>query len=135
MLGDLLYEETGQVTGMEVLPPEDGSVVVKVSLQASGTIQGVTHTSMWTDISTTRADGSTFDHGRGVMTTADGDVVHVVGRASGQSGGPGSPIRARGAFHFQTNSDKLSRLNSLAGVFEYNIDPDGNSKGKIWEWT
>ena len=32
MLGDLLYEETGQVTGMEVLPPEDGGVVLKVSL-------------------------------------------------------------------------------------------------------
>ena len=77
MLGDLLYEETGQVTGMEVLPPEDGAVVVKVSLQATGTIQGVAHTSMWTYISTTRLDGSTFDHGRGVMTTADGDVVHV----------------------------------------------------------
>ena len=69
------------------------------------------------------------------VTTADGDVVHVVGRASGQSGGPSSPMRARGAFHFQTNSDKLSRLNSLAGVFEYDIDPDGSSKGKIWEWT
>ncbi|GIS98150.1 MAG: hypothetical protein CM1200mP25_3870 [Acidobacteriota bacterium] len=69
MLGDLLYEETGQVTGMEVLPPEDGAVVVKVSLQATGTIQGVAHTSMWTYISTTRLDGSTFDHGRGVMTT------------------------------------------------------------------
>ena len=46
-----------------------------------------------------------------------------------------SPMCARGAFHFQTNSDKLSRLNSLAGVFEYDIDPDGNSKGKIWEWA
>ena len=35
---------------MEVLPPDDGAVVVKVSLQASGTIQGVAHTSIWTYI-------------------------------------------------------------------------------------
>ena len=56
MLGDLLYEETGQVTGMEVLPPEDGAVVVKVSLQATGTIQGIAHTSMWTYISTIICD-------------------------------------------------------------------------------
>ena len=48
MLGDLLYEETGQVTSIEVLPPEEGGVVLKVSLQAAGTIQGVSHTSLWT---------------------------------------------------------------------------------------
>ena len=89
MLGDLLYEEPGQVTGIEVLPPEDGGVVLKGSLQAAGTIQGVAHTSIWTYTSTTRPDGSVFGQGRGVMTTADGDVVHLLGRASDQSGGPG----------------------------------------------
>ena len=135
MLGNLLFEETGKVTGMEVLPPEEGAVVVKVSLQATGRIQGVEHTSMWTYISTTRPDGSVFDQGQGVLTTADGDVVHLVGRASSQSSGPESPLHARGAFHFQTQSEKFARLNSLAGVFEYDIAGDGTSKGKIWEWT
>ena len=47
MLGDLLYEETGQVTGIEVLPPEDGGVVLKVSLQAAGRLLGVAHTWIW----------------------------------------------------------------------------------------
>ena len=135
MLGNLLYEETDQVTGIEVLPPEDGGVVLKVSLQAAGTIQGVSHTSLWTYTSTTRTDGSIFGHGRGVLTTADGDVVHLLGRASDQSGGPGSPTRYRGAFHFQTQSEKFSRLNGIAAVFEYDVEADGKAKAKIWEWT
>ncbi len=135
MLGDLLYEETGQVTGIEVLPPEDGGVVLKVSLQAAGTIQCFAHTSVWTYTSTTRTDGSVFGQGRGVLTTADGDVVHILGRASDQSGGPGSATHYRGAFHFQTTSEKFSRLNSIAAVFEYDVEADGSSQGKIWEWT
>ena len=135
MLGDLLYEETGQVTGIEVLPPEEGGVVLKVSLQAAGTIQGIEHTSIWTYTSTTRTDGSVFGQGRGVLTTADGDVVHLLARASDQSGGPGSATHYRGAFHFQTESEKFSRLNGIAAVFEYDVEADGKSKAKIGEWT
>ena len=135
MLGELLYEETGNTTGVRVLPPEGGAVNLEVSLQAAGRIQGVEHTSMWTYVSTTRADGSIFGEGRGVLTTADGDVLHLVARASDQSGGPGSPIHYRGAMHFQTSSEKFARLNGIAGVFEYNVNADGSSTGKIWEWT
>ena len=135
MLGDLLYEETGQVTSIEVLPPEEGAVVLKVSLQAAGSIQGVEHTSIWTYKSTTRADGSIFGQGQGVLTTADGDVVHLLGRTSDQSGGPGSATHYRGAFHFQTKSEKFARLNGMAAVFEYDVEADGSSKAKVWEWT
>ena len=135
MLGDLLYEETGKVTGIRVLPPEEGAAVLEVCLQAAGRIQGVEHTSLWTYTSTPRADGSIFGQGLGVLTTADGDVIHLVGRASDQSGGPGSPTHYRGAMHFQTSSDKFSRLNGVAGVFEYDVEADGSSTGKIWEWT
>ena len=135
MLGELLYEETGNVTGVKVLPPEEGAVVLEVSLQASGRIQGIEHTSIWTYTSSTRADGSIFGEGRGVLTTASGDVVHIVGRASDQSSGPGSPTRYRGAFHFHTNSDTFARLNGISAVFEYDVDADGSSNAKIWEWT
>ena len=135
MLGDLLYEETGNVTGIRVLPPEEGAAVLEVGLRAAGRIQGVEHTSIWTYTSTTRADGSIFGQGRGVLTTADGDVVHLVGRASDHSRGPGSPTRYRGAFHFQTNSEKFARLNGIAAVFEYDVEADGSTKGKIWEWA
>ena len=70
-----------------------------------------------------------------MLTTADGDVVHILGRASDQSGGAGRATHYRGAFHFQTTSEKFSRLNSIAAVFEYDVEADGSSQGKIWEWT
>ena len=28
----------------------------------------------------------------------------------------------------------LAFLNSMVGVFEYEVDENGNSGGKIWEW-
>ena len=90
---------------------------------------------MWTYESTTRADGSILGEGRGVLTTADGDVLHLTGRASAQSGGPGSPIQYRGMVHFHTSSEKFARLNGIAGVFEYDVNADGGTTGKIWEWT
>ena len=132
MLGELLYEETGNTTGIRVLPPEGGAANLEVSLQAAGSIQGVAHTSMWTYSSMTRADGSIFGEGNGVLTTADGDVIHLVGRGSAPSG---SPIKYRGSIHFQTSSEKFARLNGIAGVFEYNVNADGTTMGKIWEWT
>ena len=95
MLGELLYEETGNVTGIKVLPPEGGAVVLEVSLQAAGRFQGVEPTPIRTYKSSTLTDGSIFGEGRGVLTTATGDVVHLLGRSSDQSGGPGSPTRYR----------------------------------------
>ena len=35
----------------------------------------------------------------------------------------------------ETSSEKFARLNGIAGVFEYNVNADGSSTGKIWEWT
>ena len=36
MLGELLYEETGNVTGVKVLPPEEGAVVAaEVAVEVS----------------------------------------------------------------------------------------------------
>jgi len=29
---------------------------------------------------------------------------------------------------------KLARLNSAVGVFEYEVDPEGKTQTKIWEW-
>jgi hypothetical protein len=36
---------------------------------------------------------------------------------------------------YRTNSTaKLSFLNNLVGLFEYEWDEDGNSSAKVWEW-
>ena len=116
-LGELVLEDNGQITGIRILSTDASGTTVELSLTLTGTIRGVAQTTMWTYNTTTRADGSIFGQGRGVLTTADGDVVHLVGRASDQSGGPGSPTHYRGAIHFQTSSAKFAKLNGVAGVF------------------
>ena len=40
----------------------------------------------------------------------------------------------RGALYVQTASPKLARLNSVALVYEYEVDENGNAHGKAWEW-
>jgi hypothetical protein len=43
-------------------------------------------------------------------------------------------VSYRGAEYFYSESPKLSRLNSIAVVFEYEADQDGNTKSKLFEW-
>ena len=41
----------------------------------------------------------------------------------------------RGSVYFRTSSTgALSFLNNLVGVFEYEVDSNRNTSGRIWEW-
>ncbi|HYM10085.1 MAG TPA: hypothetical protein VEU62_05115, partial [Bryobacterales bacterium] len=81
----------------------------------------------------TRPDGTLFGTGRGVGLTKEGDVVTWFGHGVGKFG-EGGAVSYRGAVYYQTASPKFARLNSVAGVFEFEVDAKGNTHGKIWEW-
>ena len=134
MLGELLYEEKGETTGLRVLSSEGGEIKVEVNLQAKGQIHGVSETSLWTYWSKTRSDGTLYGQGTGFMTTADGDVIHLIGSGAAKSAGPDGSINYRGAIYFHTSSEKFASLNGAVGVHEYNVDPEGNAVIKVWEW-
>ena len=134
MLGEILYEEKGKTTGVRVLTSEGDDVKVEVSLQAQGKILGVQETSMWTYWSKTRSDGTIYGEGQGFMTTKDGDVIHLTGSGACRAAGSDGSVRYRGAVHFHTASLKLAKLNGTVGVHEYDVDAEGNTVGKIWEW-
>src|SRR5437867_8628474 len=40
----------------------------------------------------------------------------------------------RGAIYFQTTPTRLSRLNKVAVLFEYEVDAEGNTHSEYWEW-
>ncbi|HBD83037.1 MAG TPA: hypothetical protein DC056_03400, partial [Dehalococcoidia bacterium] len=84
-LGDLVLEETGQVTGIRVLSTDASGTKLEVSLQTTGTIRGVAESTLWTYTQLIRPDGSILGGGQGVMTTEDGDVISLVGNGSGQA--------------------------------------------------
>ena len=134
MLGELIYEETGQTTGIRVLSSEGGETEVEISLQTQGTVHGVSEQSLWTYRSKTRADGTILGGGVGFMTTADGDVIHMTGHGAAKSAGPDGSVKYRGAIFFNTTSDKHPALNGAVGVFEYDVAADGSASTRAWEW-
>ena len=133
-LGDLIYEETGKVTGIRVLSCDASGTNVEVNLQTSGKIRGVNETCLWTYTQLTRTDGSIYGHGQGVMTTEEGDVIQLIGHGSGKASPPGGTIFFRCMVHYHTTSPKYTDLNSIAGIGEYDVDSDGNAVDKFWEW-
>ena len=135
MLGELLGEESGQTTGIRVLPSEGAMPTVEVSFQASGTLVGVGTTDMGTYSSVVRPDGTLHGVGQGVIMTSDGEMATWSGEGVGRFTGRGTAVSWRGAIYYQTASPKLARLNSVAALFEYEVDENGKTQAKLWEWT
>ncbi|MFZ3168797.1 MAG: hypothetical protein WA130_14375 [Candidatus Methanoperedens sp.] len=134
MLGEIIGETRGKVTGNRVLPSEGHAPKVETSFQGSGKIFGVEVTDMGTYRSAARAVGGLFGEGQGVTMTKDGEVAAWTGQGVGRFTGSGSAVSFRGAVYYQTTSAKLARLNNIAVVFEYETDENGNTHGKFWEW-
>jgi hypothetical protein len=36
--------------------------------------------------------------------------------------------------YYQSSSERLQRLNGVAGIFEHEADENGNTLGKVYEW-
>ena len=134
MLGEQIGEETGQITGIRVLPDEGAGPKVEVSFQQSGTLLGAQVSDMGTYISVTRPDGTLFGDGQGVIMTDDGQMAAWRGQGVGRFTGHGTAVSYRGAIYFQTASERLARLNGIAVVFEYETDESGKTAVKSYEW-
>ncbi len=133
MLGEQVGHEVGQVSGLRVLPGEDGPRV-EVSFQASGTLLGIHENNMGTYVSVTRPDGTLFGEGQGIAMTDEGETVTWQGNGVGRFTGHGTAVSWRGAIYYRTTSERLARLNGIAGVFEYETDQSGKSESKSFEW-
>ena len=134
MLGEQLGEETGKTTGIRVLPSEGQAPKIEVSFQTSGRIVGQEVTDMGTYASVVRPDGTLHGWGQGVIMAKDGGMATWSGDGAGHLTGRGSAVNWRGAIYYQTASPGLARLNGIAVVFEFDVDEQGNTHAKIWEW-
>ena len=133
MLGEVLYEEKGKVTGMRVVSVE-GEIKVEIDLQGRGKMQGVEETSVWTYWSKTRSDGSMRGEGKGYMTTKDGHVIGLIGNGAAAGANADGSVHYTGSIYFHTTSEKYASLNGKTGVHEYDVDAEGNTVLKVWEW-
>ena len=103
-----------------------------------GNYRGIQCTDIGTYTSVLREGGVLFGEGRGIITTKDGQGVATwTGQGIGKFTGPGK-VSFRSSIFLRTPSTsqggKLSDLNNMVGVFEYEADEMGNCSTKSWEW-
>jgi hypothetical protein len=134
MLGEAIGQESGQTTGIRVLPSEGTAPKVEVSFQATGTLLGMEATDMGTYQSVVRPDGTLHGVGQGVAMTKDGGMATWRGEGVGRFTGRGTAASWRGAIYYQTATPSLARLNSVAVIFEFEVDENGKLQSKAWEW-
>jgi hypothetical protein len=141
MLGEQYAELKGKITGQRVLDIEGPTIETSVSV--SGIMKGTQVQEMITFIGTPTVEKGVINGvGKGViMAAADGgggevpEMVTYAGEGVGRFSSSGS-IKWRGSVFFRTSSagSKLAFLNNMVGVFESEIDADGNFSEKEWEW-
>lgn len=133
MQGDKIGDYSGKVTTQRVLPNPGGGPKMEISFQASGKLLGVDETETGTYSSVLRPDGTLYGEGQGVIMGAEGHLATWVGQGVGTIKKDGA-VSYRGAVYYQSSSPKWSRLNSVAAIFEYEVDAQGNTRAQLWEW-
>ena len=131
MLGEMIGETTGKRIVRRVVSTDP--LRVEVSFEDSGKMLGVNTTGFGTYTSAVRPDGSIYGEGEGAYMTQDGELVTWKGSGLGTFKERGA-VSYRGILYYQTASQKLARLNKVPAVFEYEIDPEGKTHSKSWEW-
>jgi hypothetical protein len=131
MLGELIEETRGKRSGRRIL--STNPLEVEVSFEGDGKLLGIDVHEIVTYHSEVRPDGSLYGEGSGVFLTAAGDTISWKGAGVGKLAADGSASYRGAVFHWST-SEKFARLNSVASVFEFSADPDGNTHSKSWEW-
>lgn len=131
MIGDKIGESKGKRTARRVTSVEPPTV--EVSFEERGKMLGVAVMGIGTYTSVVRADGSLFGHGQGVETTEDGEAATWTGTGVGHFG-PGGSVSYRGMLFYKTMGKKLARLNNACVAFEFEVDAEGGTASKLWEW-
>lgn len=133
MLGDKIGEATGRVTCTRVLPNPGGGPRMETSFEASGRVLGVEEREVGTYCAVVRPDGSLYGEGQGVIVGRGGEMATWTGQGVGIARADGA-ASYRGAVYYQTASPAWSRLNGIAAVFEFEVDPQGHTRAQLWEW-
>ncbi len=132
MLGEQIGESRGKRTGRRVLSVDNG-FKVEVAFESTGKVLGTEMNEIGTYWSASRPDGSLYGEGQGVVIASDGTTAAWKGQGVGRFVGGGG-VSYRGAIYYSTASPKWARLNTVAAIFEFEVDAQGNTHSKLWEW-
>lgn len=132
MLGNLIGEEQGKITGIRVLKSEGGPKV-EVTMRTNVKILGLEANNLGSYWSAVQPGGFLYGEGQGIVMTKEGDSVTWTGSGAGrfrQGGG----VSYRGAIYFQNGAGRFAALNGTAAVYEHDSDANDNVTTKYWEW-
>jgi hypothetical protein len=137
-LGELIGEGRGKISGQRVLNVEGSKIESSYTMDGKYSGEDCTEIGTYCTVMRQGAEaGVMYGEGQGVITTKDGqEMATWSGQGIGRFTSPGK-VSFRGSLFFRTTSTsggKLSSLNNLVGVFEYELDEHGNSSAKVWEW-
>jgi len=132
MLGEILGESHGKRTARRVLATSP-RLKLEVSFEDSGQILGNAYNGITTYWAESRPDGSLYGEGEGVYILQNGESITLKGAGAGTIKAGGA-VSYRGAVYFSASSLKLARLNTVAAIFEFEVDASGNTHSKFWEW-
>ncbi len=133
MLGEQSSERKGKVIGQRVV--STGGPLIETTSSTIGSFKGMPVKGTVTFVSRpTSAAGVLYGEGKGVIMTEESEMATSTAKGLGRLSPPGN-VKWRGAhFILTTSTGKLAFLNNVVGVFEAEIDLDGNVTEKIWEW-
>ena len=132
MLGEQIGEETGKVMVRRVISV-DGGTKVEVTVQSTGKLLGIETRNNVTYLAGIRPDGSLYGEAQGLVIGKGGEQASFKAAGVGKLL-EGGAVSYRGASYYYSESPNFRRLNTVAVVFEYSADADGNTKSKAWEW-
>ena len=132
MLGEQIGSLTASTTNKPL--PVDGALPkFEVTATGSGTLAGAEVQTLATYAAQMRADGTLYGEcPAGVIMTGDG-VATFRATGTGSFTADGGAI-FRGAVYFQAAAPSLSSLNGTCGMYEWDVDAEGNATWNIWEW-
>lgn len=141
MLGELIEDESGKVTGHRVLDTEGPKV--ERSFTMVGKYKEIEATDIGTFCTVMRKNAAADEEPRmyaeaqGVITANDGlGMATYTAQGVGRVTSPGK-LRFHGSVFFRSSSTgggTLTFLDNMVGVFEYEGDEQGNCSVKVWEW-
>lgn len=136
MLGENVWQGTGQTIGTRVLPGDDYRYVkLEVSFEGAGKLLGTDATNMGTFTAFERVPGQMYAEGQGILMTADGESAIWNGHGVGHPTGDGMGMSFRYSVALQAGATgKLASLIGVLGVGEFESKADGSWTDSLWEW-
>lgn len=130
MLREQIKELKGKVIGQRVLDIEGPTIEASVSVK--GSARGIPINGSITYVTRPSSPGVLSGKGQGVLTSEELEIVTFIAEGIGRITTYG--MKVHGAVFLKAGTTgKLAFLNDVVGIFEAEVDTEGNFSEKTWE--